>query len=719
LRRHAKASSVGSTEGRAADRQRFAPLGVAAGPLISLALLLLPSSALAAEAHPFLGAFGAASQPSFAEAEGLAVDQSNGDLLVIDGEANTVSRFKPNGEPDPFSALGTNVIDASKGPGGKPCAEEPASCDLNEENPGLTFGTPGEVQIAVDNSGGATDGNIYVPQDEGPKIVDVFAKDGSFLGQLSESSEGPFAFPCGVAVDPSGNLYLGDFSGHIHKYEPTANPPVNADNSDNFEFASNCTLAAGAGPTAGFIFAAHFHGAVAKLDSASGKEKYDINAGETTTVSVDPATGHLYIAIHESSAVKELDASGASSATEVSSTTLPNEARGVATYGSTGNLYTTRFGSFKAEVFGPLAPELPLLLKKGGSGEGSVQSTPAGISCGPACPEETAEFVEGELITLQASASSNSEFSGWSTLSGNPGTCTATTTPCQVTISAALELQANFTHLPAPTVGALSPAKGPTGGGNLVEISGTGLAKATQVQLGKTVLNPPFTEDTATKITLKAPEHAAGTLDVIVSTGGGASANTAADDYTFIAPPAVTALSPAKGPTTGGNTVEISGLRLAEASAVQFGETTIEAPFTEDTATKITLKAPPNAAETVDVRVVTPGGSSANFAADDYTYEVPAPPPPKPLTPTASLTASPPSALPQCVVPKLKGLTLARARSALNAAHCASGKVSKPKAKKPGPLLVRSSTPGAGTALPAGSAVDLKLAPKPKQRKKS
>jgi len=69
-----------------------------------------------------------------------------------------------------------------------------------------------------------------------------------------------------------------------------------------------------------------------------------------------------------------------------------------------------------------------------------------------------------------------------------------------------------------------------------------------------------------------------------------------------------------------------------------------------------------------------------------------------------------------CKVPKLAGKTLAQAKSALGAAGCKLGKVTKPKAKKgqkPPKLVVKSSTPGAGSS--TSSAVNLKLGPKPKK----
>ena len=82
---------------------------------------------------------------------------------------------------------------------------------------------------------------------------------------------------------------------------------------------------------------------------------------------------------------------------------------------------------------------------------------------------------------------------------------------------------------------------------------------------------------------------------------------------------------------------------------------------------------------------------------------VPPPPPPPPPPPAA------------CVVPKLHGKTLARAKAALKAANCKLGKVHKPKGLKGKrrPLVVKSSSPAAG-ASPASGKVNLRLGPKPK-----
>ena len=83
--------------------------------------------------------------------------------------------------------------------------------------------------------------------------------------------------------------------------------------------------------------------------------------------------------------------------------------------------------------------------------------------------------------------------------------------------------------------------------------------------------------------------------------------------------PVVTVLNPTSGPTSGGTSVTITGTGFTRATAVKVG-TTAATGFTVNSSTKITAKAPAHAAGVVDVRVTTPGGTSAVVTADRYTY---------------------------------------------------------------------------------------------------
>ena len=82
----------------------------------------------------------------------------------------------------------------------------------------------------------------------------------------------------------------------------------------------------------------------------------------------------------------------------------------------------------------------------------------------------------------------------------------------------------------------------------------------------------------------------------------------------------VTGVSPAAGPSTGGNSVVISGSGLAGATAVYFGATA--ASFTASpSGNSISVASVPAGAGTVDVTVVTPWGTTPVSPADQYTYQ--------------------------------------------------------------------------------------------------
>jgi hypothetical protein len=91
--------------------------------------------------------------------------------------------------------------------------------------------------------------------------------------------------------------------------------------------------------------------------------------------------------------------------------------------------------------------------------------------------------------------------------------------------------------LTTPTVGGLGPSTGTTAGGDQVTIAGDHLAGTTAVAFGS-VRAASFTVASDNIITATTPPESAGPVDVIVTTPAGASAITAADHYTFVAPAA-------------------------------------------------------------------------------------------------------------------------------------------------------------------------------------
>ena len=177
-----------------------------------------------------------------------------------DGEPEQLTRWNADGTPSAFSALGSNAIDG-KGPG------EDQTPDSSLE---------GATYIAIDGSGTATDGDIYVARG-GQHALDVFAVSGKYLGRLTGFKEGlklkdrpsssalPELLICGVTVNEAGDLYVGETTdsgsrtsrststtprptqSRTPTTSPTSRPPTLDD--------EQLRLASGAGPTAGYIFA--------------------------------------------------------------------------------------------------------------------------------------------------------------------------------------------------------------------------------------------------------------------------------------------------------------------------------------------------------------------------------------------------------------------------------------------------------------------------------
>jgi len=107
-----------------------------------------------------------------------------------------------------------------------------------------------------------------------------------------------------------------------------------------------------------------------------------------------------------------------------------------------------------------------------------------------------------------------------------------------------------------------------------------------------------------------------------------------------VPPPAVTSVTPATGPSTGGTTVTITGTNLENATAVTFGSHA--ATIHTDTDTAITATSPADHAGVVNIVVTTPSGASTTSTVAQFTYQPTAPPSSSPtvtrLAPNAGRT---------------------------------------------------------------------------------
>ena len=133
-------------------------------------------------------------------------------------------------------------------------------------------------------------------------------------------------------------------------------------------------------------------------------------------------------------------------------------------------------------TFGLASVSYTLDVAKTGNGAGTVTSSPAGISCGTDCSEP---YLAGTVVTLTATASAGSTFSGWKN-----GPCSGTGT-CQVTMISALSVTASFTSNPVTYT--LTVTKAGTGTGTVTS-SPAGISCGTDC-------SEPYTSGTAVTLT--------------------------------------------------------------------------------------------------------------------------------------------------------------------------------------------------------------------------
>src|SRR5205085_518788 len=145
-------------------------------------------------------------------------------------------------------------------------------------------------------------------------------------------------------------------------------------------------------------------------------------------------------------------------------------------------------------------------------------------------------------------------------------------------------------------------------GGYTVNLVGSHFNGATSVSFGGRSVS--FNVNSDSQLTLfNIPAHAAGVVDVTVTTPSGTSALSAADRFTYLAPvPAVAALGPASGLNLGGYAINLVGSHFSGTTNVSMGGKSVS--FNENSDSHMTLiNIPAHAAGVVDITVTTPSGT--------------------------------------------------------------------------------------------------------------
>ena len=95
-----------------------------------------------------------------------------------------------------------------------------------------------------------------------------------------------------------------------------------------------------------------------------------------------------------------------------------------------------------------------------------------------------------------------------------------------------------------------------------------GVTGTTSLTFGGTPASS-FTVNSSTSITAIAPAHAAGPVNVVLTTPAGTATSVSA--YTYLAIPNLSSVTPNSGPIGGGTSVTLTGTGLTGASSVTFG----------------------------------------------------------------------------------------------------------------------------------------------------
>jgi DNA-binding beta-propeller fold protein YncE len=305
-------------------------------------LAIACSPAAAFTGHPPVSQFGTFTHPT-----GVAVDDASGEVLVADGA--------PSEAVDIFGADRTTISALG----------------------GFVFGFE-PVGVAVDNSGGPADGDLYVT-DVRVGTVEKFTRGSSGDYELASELTG-LGESSGVAVDSAGDLYVAD-------YEIPGGPPaVQEFDPAGIEIA-RFTPPLIAHPqgvavdAAGDIFVQGY-GTHNLVELTRSSDTSAVVLTETqlfeegvTAIALDRGAGRLYVdlgvEIEElGPAAEELSRFGAGELTE---------SLGVAIDETTGKIYASDNGQGDAQVFGPFAASLPDVTTEFASGTSSTAATLNGI----------------------------------------------------------------------------------------------------------------------------------------------------------------------------------------------------------------------------------------------------------------------------------------------------------------------------------------------------
>lgn len=347
------------------------PVKLARAVAIALFAVLAGAVPALAEQHPAQSSFG-----SFADPNGIAIDEATGDVYVADIGADAVYKFDAGGNPVSFASLGANQLTGAATPqkafSFAPKEGTPAAIAVDnaciQHNPALT----GAACAQFDPSAG----DLYV-LDAADKVVDKFSASGEYLGQLT----GPWS---SLGFDALGVDGKGRLRVQLHEHGPNQPELEIFDDSlanvylVGFEHGEHGAPGMAVAPNGDmYMFSSPACGCTEKWGgNFEVLGKVDTGPADVAAA-VDPVTGHVYV--DRQSSVVEFD-TGTMNGARVNEEIVPRETlatgesvstfgsaqlgsnssgrAGIAVDGQTGEIYVSSPADGKVYVFGTSVPSV-------------------------------------------------------------------------------------------------------------------------------------------------------------------------------------------------------------------------------------------------------------------------------------------------------------------------------------------------------------------------
>jgi sugar lactone lactonase YvrE len=574
--------------------------------------------------YGYAGDDGPATNAQFRSPTAVAFD-SSGNLYIADGHNARIRVVTPGGAISTYAGTGSCCYSGDNG--------QATSAQLNWPT-AIAFDQIGNLYIA-------DGGNHTVRKVTPAGLITLVAGIGNSYGYNGDNilaTSAQLNTPQGVAVDFSGNVYIGDSN----------NQRVRMVNTQGIisTFAGSgtcCTLGDGGAPTSAWL--SNPQGLA--IDSAGNLYIADFNnqrlrmvttGGEILTVAGNGGLGYAgdggpaQKAALASPAGVTVDASGNLYITQQNANFDFSTVRMIVPAGSkpiltaamthTGSLQAGESGATYSVVVSNVATAAPTtgtvtVTEFPGPGLTLQSMTGDGWSCsGSACTRSDTLFAGASYpaitITADIATNPNSQVANLVSVSG--GGSPATSANDVATILAGSP----------PTITSLNPSSATSGGtGFTLTINGTTFVPGATAIWGNTPLTTTFVS--ASQLTAIVPASliaTAGTVSVAVTTSGGASAGML---FTIIPPPpTITSLSPSSAYAGGAAFIlTVNGTNFVSGATVNWNSTALTTTFVS--AGQLTAAVPASliaTAGTASVTVTTTGGTSAGA-----TFTINRPPP--------------------------------------------------------------------------------------------